>query len=50
MTDPKPPTAEPTREQLEEDLSIDADFDTVLDRIMSGHGTDPIDTSEGYGP
>ena len=30
----------PTREQLDEDMSIDADFDTVLDRIMSGKGTD----------
>ena len=53
-TDPKPTTCspaerEPTSEQLNEDLAIPADFDTVLDRIMAGHGTDPIDTCEGYG-
>ena len=40
-TDPKPTTCspEPTREQLDEDLAIPADFDTVLERIVSGHGT-----------
>lgn len=41
---------EPTREQLDEDLSIPASFDEVMDSIIAGHGTDPIDTCEGMTP